>query len=147
MARPPRNIEVERLVSFPLLVYSYIVMGLAESVICMGAYLWVFTENNVDHSDIFLIDPDDEIWTTDEDENNPITNDAGEILFSGEDQARIVREVCPSLPSTLAVHPLSMLVASDSFSSIGRHFHDGIQRLRVADTDRVCRRMLHGTSL
>ena len=87
MDRPPRDISTERLVSLPLLVYSYIIMGLAEALCCMGAYLWVFTHNNVSHSDIFLTNPDDDTWDSRAERNKPT------VGFSADEQARIVREV------------------------------------------------------
>eukprot|EP00892_Ulva_mutabilis_P001291 jgi/Ulvmu1/11162/UM071_0046.1 len=95
MARPPRDIAVERLVSIPLLTYSYIIVGLAESLCCMGAYLWVFKHRGVSASDIFLLDPKDEQWFSDaerisEDPDKIVTID-GEI-YTPETQERIVRE-------------------------------------------------------
>lgn len=100
MARPPRDISVERLVSLPLLTYSYIIVGLAESLCCMGAYLWVFSHRGVQLSDIFLLDPRDEQWFSDADRiditKGPAADQAaGAGGFSPEDQERIVREVCP----------------------------------------------------
>lgn len=95
MARPPRDISVERLVSIPLLTYSYIIVGLAESLCCMGAYLWVFTHRGVKISDIFLLDPKDEQWFSDADRIDEMKGPAATGEFSPEDQERIVREVCP----------------------------------------------------
>lgn len=99
MARPPRDISVERLVSLPLLTYSYIIVGLAESLCCMGAYLWVFKHRGVSASDIFLLDPRDEQWFSDAER---ISEDADKITvingvqYSPELQEQIVREVCCS---------------------------------------------------
>lgn len=95
MARPPRDISVERLVSFPLLTYSYVVVGLAESLCCMGAYLWVFTHRGVKISDIFLLDPRDEQWFSDADRIDPERGPAATGEFSPEEQETIVREVRP----------------------------------------------------
>jgi hypothetical protein len=95
MQRPPRDISVERLVSTPLLIYSYIVMGFAESLICCGAYLWVFTHNGVKLSKIWLLDPRKQsIWSANEDANEDLAPVGGGKEIGAEEQARIVREVC-----------------------------------------------------
>lgn len=102
MARPPRDISVERLVSIPLLTYSYIIVGLAESLCCMGAYLWVFKHNGVSAGDIFLLDPQDEQWFSDADRINEMKLPTiGGKVFSSEDQERIVREVRLNIPHVL----------------------------------------------
>jgi hypothetical protein len=94
MNRPPRDITVERLVSMPLLIHAYITMGLAESVICLGAYLWVFTKNDVALSKIWMLDPRRSIWSTNEDSNDDLAPIGGGKEIGAEEQTRIVREVC-----------------------------------------------------
>ena len=89
MDRPPRNIATDRLVSLPLLIYSYIIMGLAESLCCLGAYLWVFTIRGVDHADIFLVDPKKNIWDSRAERNENIAPGG----FNESQQAEIVRQV------------------------------------------------------
>lgn len=42
MCKPPRNIKKDRLVSFPLVAYSYLEVGLLEAVMCFLAYLFAF---------------------------------------------------------------------------------------------------------
>jgi Cation transporting ATPase, C-terminus len=92
MARAPRDIATERLVSLPLLVYSYIIMGLAESLCCFGAYLWVFDKRGVPASEIFLLNPKDNTWLSQADQiDAPVTVDGN--LFSEEQQQDIVRQV------------------------------------------------------
>lgn len=97
MNRPPRDISKERLVSLPLLVYAYIVMGLAESLVCMGAYLWTFTHNGVELSKIFLVDPDDGFWDAQAERNNPNApiGAAGGQFATEVQQEQYVREVRP----------------------------------------------------
>lgn len=92
MARPPRDTRTERLVSFPLLFYAYVIMGLAESLVCMGAYMWVFTHRGVAISDIFMLDPADATWSVlaDRNDNSAFSNG---VEFSPEAQAQVVREV------------------------------------------------------
>jgi hypothetical protein len=98
MARPPRDISVERLVSLPLLTYAYIIVGMAESIICFGAYLWVFTNAGVPAKVIFLIKPEDETWTsradlsTVDEELRKRSIDGKD--FTAEDQEMLVRQVC-----------------------------------------------------
>ena len=88
MARPPRDIATERLVSLPLLLYVYATMGLAQAAVCVGAYLWVFTDRGVPLSDVFLIDAKSDTWSVDEDSNDDIVGS-----YTGEEQAQIVRQV------------------------------------------------------
>jgi Cation transporting ATPase, C-terminus len=90
MDRPPRNIATDRLVSLPLLVYAYLIMGVTESLCCLGAYLWVFTVRGVDHSDIFLLNPKDSTWNSQADRNDQPAHG-----FSPDQQADIVRQVRP----------------------------------------------------
>lgn len=93
MDRPPRNIAVERLVSFPLLTYSYVIMGVAEMIICMGAYLWVFSHYGVPASEIFLLDPNDgEVWRVQADliRDEPVIIDG--VTYDAERQADITRQ-------------------------------------------------------
>ena len=91
MARPPRDINTERLVSFPLLTYSYIIMGITESLVCFGAYLWVFNDAGVESKDIFLLDPKDDLWLTRED--GQMDAMSGGNTFTAEQQETIVRQV------------------------------------------------------
>jgi hypothetical protein len=90
MDRPPRDLATERLVSVPLLVYSYISMGIPQSLCCMGAYLWVFTKHGIKVKDIFMINPkDDTQWTYTASDNcdDCVPN------FNGAQQADILRQV------------------------------------------------------
>jgi len=41
MTFPPRNVKVDRLVSLPLLGYSYLQAGLIETGVCLVVYFWV----------------------------------------------------------------------------------------------------------
>lgn len=43
-----------RLVSWPLLGYSYLAAGLAEAVTCFIAYMWVFWRNDLGLGDIIF---------------------------------------------------------------------------------------------
>lgn len=96
MNRPPRDIATERLVSLPLLAYAYIWIGLfGEAMVCMGAYLWVFTHHGVPHSAIFLIDGGDTSWQSQADriEDGDRTVQAGGNEYDAEQQQEIVRQV------------------------------------------------------
>ena len=39
MLTPPRNLRTERLIDCPLLLYSYVLLALLESLTCVGAFL------------------------------------------------------------------------------------------------------------
>jgi sodium/potassium-transporting ATPase subunit alpha len=47
MSQMPRNVNTDRLVSWQLLSYSYLQAGVVISLVCVGAWLAVFTNNNV----------------------------------------------------------------------------------------------------
>lgn len=96
MERPPRNIEVDRLVAMPLLLYAYAIMGIAEGATCVASYLWTYSENNVPLADIFMITPSRKAWNIDAENNRDIAD-----FFSAEQQANIVRQVCMQCPCLL----------------------------------------------
>jgi Cation transporting ATPase, C-terminus len=95
MARPPRDISSERLVSLPLLAYSYIIVGLTESLVCMGAYLWVFNRAGIKSRDIWLVPPADGTWQSRvENIEQPAQLESNPGVFiSPEQQELIVRQV------------------------------------------------------
>lgn len=39
MDLPPRNLRTQRLVDAPLIIYSYVVMALLETLVCVGAFM------------------------------------------------------------------------------------------------------------
>lgn len=53
MKRPPRNLKTDRLLSFQLFMYSYIVWGLAEAVAGFIAYILLFNYWDLSLSDIY----------------------------------------------------------------------------------------------
>jgi sodium/potassium-transporting ATPase subunit alpha len=57
MDQPPRKVKEDRLVSFPLLLYSYLIAGLLiEATACFLASCIVFWTYNISISDIAFID-------------------------------------------------------------------------------------------
>jgi sodium/potassium-transporting ATPase subunit alpha len=52
MTRPPRNAKTDRLVSIPLLVYSYLCVGILESLGGLTAYFLVFRKHGLYPSDL-----------------------------------------------------------------------------------------------
>ena len=114
MNRPPRNIAKERLVSLPLLVYAYVIIGLAESIVCIGAYLWTFTLNDVPLRLIWLVDADEDAWDAQagrNDAENPVDLGIGREPADAGRQATIVRQVRHAAP-----WPLSRRVRMNSRS-------------------------------
>eukprot|EP01138_Halocafeteria_seosinensis_P006243 gb/GECG01006384.1/.p1 GENE.gb/GECG01006384.1/~~gb/GECG01006384.1/.p1 ORF type:complete len:1125 (+),score=117.90 gb/GECG01006384.1/:1-3375(+) len=85
MDRPPRDMGKDRLVNRPMLVYSYAVVGLLESIICFLAYLFVFIDNGVNLSDLPFSSGDH--W---EDDSEVFVSDGK--VFDSDDQIRIVEE-------------------------------------------------------
>jgi sodium/potassium-transporting ATPase subunit alpha len=47
MAQRPRNVATDRLVSWTLFFYAYVVIGTFEALVCIAAWLTVFSVNNV----------------------------------------------------------------------------------------------------
>ncbi len=47
MTRPPRNLQRDRLVSAPSLVYSYLIAGIGNALVCMFAYFMVYVRNGI----------------------------------------------------------------------------------------------------
>jgi sodium/potassium-transporting ATPase subunit alpha len=47
MSQKPRDVKTDRLVSWQLLSYAYLQAGIIISLVCVGAWLAVFTNNNV----------------------------------------------------------------------------------------------------
>ena len=92
MERPPRDIKTQRLVSFALISYAYLIIGSAESIVCIGAYLWTFKKNGVPASEIFLLNPEDNTWMIHPDDVKQDVTIDGKV-FSAEMQSDIVRQV------------------------------------------------------
>jgi sodium/potassium-transporting ATPase subunit alpha len=56
MARPPRNLRTDRLVTKPLLLYSYVIAGLIEAMTCLSAFLLVFHVDGVSVDELLHAD-------------------------------------------------------------------------------------------
>jgi sodium/potassium-transporting ATPase subunit alpha len=56
MKRPPRNLQVDRLVSKTMLVYAYLFAGIVETFSCLVAWIGVFLHFGVRLDDIFFSD-------------------------------------------------------------------------------------------
>eukprot|EP01094_Clydonella_sp_ATCC50884_P000582 TRINITY_DN10456_c0_g1_i1.p1 TRINITY_DN10456_c0_g1~~TRINITY_DN10456_c0_g1_i1.p1 ORF type:complete len:981 (+),score=263.73 TRINITY_DN10456_c0_g1_i1:153-3095(+) len=56
MNQPPRDIENDRLVSFPLVAYSYLEVGVLEAVVCFLAYLFTFATFGIMLPDLLFDD-------------------------------------------------------------------------------------------
>jgi hypothetical protein len=94
MSRPPRDISVERLVSVPLLAYAYIIVGVAESLCCFGAYLWTFRDAGVPIRDIFLIrNPEKGAWSSQQARIKDDFHASNGNVFEPWEQELIVRQV------------------------------------------------------
>jgi magnesium-transporting ATPase (P-type) len=52
MMRPPRDLKKDRLMSLPLFMYSYVVMGLMEGILPFMAYIIVFAHHGLQLDDI-----------------------------------------------------------------------------------------------
>jgi hypothetical protein len=104
MHRPPRDIATDRLISKPLIIYTYGTMGIAESITCVISYLWVFLYNDINLSKIWLVDPKSSVWSLRTEVNSEMLSlGNGKPDIGPEEQARIVREVCS--PPTLIPTP------------------------------------------
>ena len=86
MARPPRNLKTDRLVTKPLIVYAYIIAGLVESIFCLGAFLWVFASNGISASDLVFADTD-ELFT---DDAPLLCSESGDDCLDADEQVRVL---------------------------------------------------------
>lgn len=86
MLRPPRKIKTDRLVSWSLLSYAYIIAGIMEVTGCLTAYCLVFVQNNIAVSDLLFTD--ESFFFTEASLNSPFYSN--NRVFSGEEQSIIV---------------------------------------------------------
>lgn len=93
MARPPRDIETERLVSFPLLTHAYLIVGGAQSLFAFLGWIWVYDYHGVKISDIFLLDPRDNLWLSRSENGDGEIAMSNGNTYTAEQQEDIVRQV------------------------------------------------------
>jgi len=62
MKRKPRSTKIDRLVARPLLLYSYLWIGIIETILAMFAYFWVFANKGISPSQLWLTS--DNHWAT-----------------------------------------------------------------------------------
>jgi magnesium-transporting ATPase (P-type) len=96
MRRPPRNLKTERLIDRPLVLYSYLIIGVLETLACLLAFFTVFIYYGVPRSYVAY---HRELWTTD---SPSITLDDGTVL-TGEDQSIIYRRAVAAYFLTLVL--------------------------------------------
>ncbi|KAJ0410509.1 hypothetical protein ATCC90586_008316 [Pythium insidiosum] len=87
MHRPPRDLEKDRLVSVPLLVYAYCIAGIINTLGCFLAYASVYWRNSVSLHDLFLSSSDH--WG---DHPKVLCLDGGLRCFSVAEQRSIAAE-------------------------------------------------------
>ena len=90
MDRKPRNPLTDRLVSAPLLIYSYVTSGLIISVGCLAAYTAVYRDYGIHLSDFFAPDLNTDrgaffSWTSSE----PVYVERTKMTYSAEEQRQI----------------------------------------------------------
>eukprot|EP01138_Halocafeteria_seosinensis_P012728 gb/GECG01013004.1/.p1 GENE.gb/GECG01013004.1/~~gb/GECG01013004.1/.p1 ORF type:complete len:1008 (+),score=108.61 gb/GECG01013004.1/:1-3024(+) len=85
MERPPRNVQRDRLVDKPMLIYSYAIVGVLEGGVCFLSYLFAFMKNGVDLCDLPF--SSDDHWSEEAD-----TFVSGGKTFDVEQQENILYE-------------------------------------------------------
>ncbi|KAF1326577.1 putative hydrolase, partial [Globisporangium splendens] len=91
MNRPPRDMKKDRLMSFPLLMYSYMIAGMVNVAGCFLAYSMVFWRNGISLSDIYL--SADIFWQSDA----PVFCIAdGSKCLTDTEQTSILAQACGS---------------------------------------------------
>ncbi len=87
MSRPPRDAHTERLVSLPLIFYSYLTAGVIIALGCLTAYLISYRNHGIYPSD--LIVSADEFFR---DDSTGVYCTSGNLCFSADEQRRIAAE-------------------------------------------------------
>jgi len=83
MQRPPRNIKTDRLITKAMVLYSYVTVGLMESLAGVMSFLWVLWYNGIILEDIVL--PSQNLWTA---ESDPFSS--GGHVYSADEQVDIL---------------------------------------------------------
>lgn len=98
MSRPPRDMKKDRLMSSPLLLYSYMIAGMVNVCGCFLAYAAVFWRHDISLSELYL--SADEFWQTDA---PAFCNASGTRCFTETEQKDILAEACGSWYIALVV--------------------------------------------
>ncbi|KAF1319924.1 putative hydrolase, partial [Globisporangium splendens] len=91
MSRPPRDMKKDKLMSSPLLLYSYMIAGMINVCGCFLAYASVFWRNGISLSDIYL--SADIYW---QDDAPDFCTADGTKCFTETQQDDILAEACGS---------------------------------------------------
>jgi sodium/potassium-transporting ATPase subunit alpha len=88
MLRPPRNLKTDRLVSRQIIVYSYLIAGLASSLACLFAFLMVYVREGIPLSFVWMANFNGHFLTPGDAAMLPISTADGRV-FSAEAQTAI----------------------------------------------------------
>ncbi|KAG7382833.1 ATPase Na K transporting alpha [Phytophthora boehmeriae] len=90
MVRPPRKIEVDRLMSAPLLIYAYVIAGMINVTGCFLAYASVYWRHGFSLSDLYM--SADDYWQDD----SPVICASNGNCYDADEQVYIFEKACGS---------------------------------------------------
>jgi sodium/potassium-transporting ATPase subunit alpha len=115
MARPPRDLKACRLLDVQLCIYSYVVIGVAEALVCVLALFTVFSYNGVP---IEYVGFRRELWTP---ASPTLVADNGRV-FTAADQVAIYRAAVAAYFLTLVLcQGVHVFLAKTRTSSVFTH--------------------------
>ena len=95
MKRLPRNVHSDHLVTVPLVLYSYIEIGVIESIACVVSYIIAFNTYNISMNDIAFTD--DKFFEDD----SPFLCTENGPCYNADEQIDILRQVTATWYMTL----------------------------------------------
>lgn len=119
MTRPPRSLANDRLVSRNLLIYSYLIIGLAECAAGLWAYIWVLSNFNLRIQD--LVDERNDFGKS---AKKPfcIHHDGQRICYDRDQQIHILGQASAAFYITLVISQLfHMINVKSTHVSIFKH--------------------------
>ena len=92
MLRPPRKMKTDRLVSRQIIVYSYVIAGVASSLSCIFAFLMVYVREGVPLSNVWMANTDHHFMSSDVDQV-PFTAANGRTFSAAQQTAIYTQSV------------------------------------------------------
>ena len=115
MARPPRDLRACRLLDTQLCIYSYLIIGAAETLVCVLAFFTVFSYNGVP---VKYVGFHRELWAS----TSPTLEADNGRVFTAADQVTIYRSAVAAYFLTLVLcQAVHVFLAKTRTSSVFTH--------------------------
>ncbi|TYZ65115.1 hypothetical protein PybrP1_005692, partial [[Pythium] brassicae (nom. inval.)] len=92
MSRPPRDMKKDKLMSWPMLLYSYMIAGMINTAGCFLAYASVFWGRGISLSELYM--SGDDYWKTDAPDF--CFGESNATCLSESEQEDVIAEACGS---------------------------------------------------